>query len=636
MRLLVFTLLGFCAVASANFSDALELQEVDYFSASVTKGILPPIANRIPSDPAVATFEGEGTSIGMSGGTIRILMAKAKEVRQMVVYGYARLIGYDSKLVLRADILKKFNVEKGRIFTLTLREGHRWSNGDRFTTEDFRYWWEDMANNKELFPAGPPVQMLVDGALPTVEIISETEIRFAWEHPNPEFIPALAKASPLYIYAPSAYLKKFHPKYQEADKLAQMVAAENRQNWASLHNRKDNSYKNDNPDLPTLQPWVIQTAPPAERYIFSRNPFYHRVDTNGFQLPYIDEVHMDIVAGKLIPAKAGSGEVDLQGRYLNFNDTPFLKQNEEKYGFVTHLWRTGKGSQLTLYPNLNIEDREWRDLFRDVKFRRALSLATNREEINEVVYFGLGLPQNNSLLPGSPIYDQKSAYAYAEFDIENANALLDEIGLKLGPGGIRLLPDGRKAEIIIETAGESTEETDVLQLIHDSWLRAGIKVYTKPLQREVLRNRVFSGQTQMAIWSGLQNGLASPEMSPAELAPTSQQQLQWPMWGQYLETKGAAGQAVDLSAAELQLERYFAWRVAASFEAKKKIWSDMVRTYNDQVFTIGLISGALQPIVANARLRNLPAEGYYNWDPGAHFGSYRPDTFWLSLSKTDG
>jgi len=152
----------------------------------------------------------------------------------------------------------------------------------------------------------------------------------------------------------------------------------------------------------------------------------------------------------------------------------------------------------------------------------------------------------------------------------------------------------------------------------------------------VLRNRVFSGQTQMAIWSGLQNGLASPEMSPAELAPTSQQQLQWPMWGQYLETKGAAGQAVDLSAAELQLERYFAWRVAASFEAKKKIWSDMVRTYNDQVFTIGLISGALQPIVANARLRNLPAEGYYNWDPGAHFGSYRPDTFWLSLSGTDG
>ena len=151
MRLLVFTLLGFCAVASATFSDALELKEADYFSASVTKGILPPIANRIPLDPAIATFEGEGTSIGMSGGTIRILMAKAKEVRQMVVYGYARLIGYDSKLVLRSDILKKFNVEKGRIFTLTLREGHRWSNGDPFTTEDFRYWWEDMANNEELF-----------------------------------------------------------------------------------------------------------------------------------------------------------------------------------------------------------------------------------------------------------------------------------------------------------------------------------------------------------------------------------------------------------------------------------------------------------------------------------------------------
>ncbi|MEK9828857.1 MAG: ABC transporter substrate-binding protein, partial [Rhodospirillales bacterium] len=69
-----------------------------------------------------------------------------------------------------------------------------------------------------------------------------------------------------------------------------------------------------------------------------------------------------------------------------------------------------------------------------------------------------------------------------------------------------------------------------------------------------------------------------------------------------------------------------------SSEVKREIWSEMISTYNDQVFTIGLVSGALQPVVANARLRNLPAEGYYNWDPGAHFGSYRPDTFWLAAN----
>lgn len=605
-------------------------KETPSLKAAVDAKELPPVGERLPAEPALAAFNRADARPGISGGSIRILMAKAKETRQMVVYGYARLVGYNDLLSLQPDILKGYTVEEGRVFTLSLRKGHKWSDGHPFTTEDFRYWWEDMANNEGLSPSGPPVKMLADGAPPKVEILSETEIRYTWLTPNPEFIPALAQASPMYIYAPAHYLKRFHDKHQEPEKLQAMVDAANRRNWAALHNRMDNAYKNDNPNLPTLQPWVVATTPPAERFIFKRNPFYHRVDTNGVQLPYIDQVNMDIVAGKLIPAKAGSGEVDLQGRYLQFKNTPFLKQNEDQYGFVTHLWRTGKGAQLALYPNLNINDEVWREVFRDVRFRRAISLATNRAEINEVIYFGVALPQNNSLLPGSPLYDEAAAMAYAAFDLKQANELLDDMGLKRGYDGVRLLPDGRKAEIIIESAGESTEETDVLQLLHDTWLEAGIKIYTKPLQREVLRNRVFAGETQMAIWFGLENGLASPQMSPEELAPTSQQQLQWPMWGQYRETKGAAGEPIDMAVPNALFEQYLAWRAAPDAKTQEKIWREMLTAYSQQVYVIGLVSGVLQPIVANNRLRNVPAEGYYNWDPGAHFGCYRPDAFWLA------
>lgn len=606
------------------------LKETPTLAEAVASGALPPVAERAPREPSVATFNRDGAEPGRPGGSIRLLMGKAKDTRQMVVYGYARLIGYDDRLVLQSDILKDYSVEDGRIFTFTLREGHKWSDGRPFTTEDFRYWWDDIANHPDLSPSGPPVQMLVDGAPPEVEILSETEIRFTWPGPNPEFIPALARASPLYIYAPAHYLKQFHGKYQDPAKLDAMVAAENRRNWASLHNRHDNAYKNDNPSLPTLQPWVLHTAPPAERFVFKRNPFYHRVDANGVQLPYLDEINMDIVASNLIPAKAGSGEVDLQGRYLAFKNTPFLKQNEAQYGFVTRLWRTGKGAQLALAPNLNVQDPVWRKLFRDVRFRRALSLAVDRVEINEVIYFGLALPHNNALLPGSPLYSEKAAMAYADFDLKRANALLDEIGLERGADGVRRLSDGRKAEIIIESAGESTEETDVLQLLHDTWLKAGIKIYAKPMQREVLRNRVFAGQTQMSIWFGLENGLASAEMSPEELAPTSQQQLQWPMWGQYIETKGKAGEPADMPGPKAQFERYQSWRAAPTLEAKRAIWTEMIDAYAEGVYTIGLVAGALQPVVASARLRNIPDEGYYNWDPGAHFGCYRPDSFWLA------
>ena len=626
MRIII-ALLAWLALSAAAF------QETPYYQADVDAGKLPPIGERLPAEPNVERFEDADLKVGQQGGTLNILMAKAKDVRQMVVYGYSRLVGYDSKLKLRANILSSYQEEEGRIFTFKLRKGHRWSDGAPLTSEDFRYWWEDMANNADLSPSGPPIQLLVNGKLPVVEFLDETTIRYTWEAPNPSFLPALAGARPEQIFAPAHYLKQFHERYQDKDKMTAMVAESQRRNWASLHNRMDNQYANDNPALPTLEPWMNMTEMPAERFVFQRNPYYHRVDIEGRQLPYIDEVIMSLSAAQLIPAKAGSGESDLQARYLNFSDISFMKQNEEQYGFNTLLWRTGKGAHLALYPNMNIEDAGWRTLFRDVRFRRALSLAVNREEINQVIFYGFALPAGNTVLPDSPLYKAERDLRWAQFDLAQANALLDEIGLERGGDGIRRLPDGRPLEIIVETAGESTEQTDVLELITRTWLKAGIKLFSKPLQREVMRNRVFAGQTQMAIWFGLENGLATDLMSPAELAPTSQQQLQWPRWGQYRETKGQAGTAIDMEKPKKLFELYENWRVARSEEQRQEIWMEMLDIWTDEVYTIGLVSGVLQPIVATKRLQNLPEQGFYNWDPGAHFGAYRPDRFWLSKKK---
>ena len=614
-------------------SAATPLVETPYFEEAVKEGKLPPLAQRLPDDPMVERFTEPFAEPGVPGGTLNILMGSAKDVRQMVVYGYARLVGYNYKLELEPDILESYTVEEGRIFTLHLRPGHKWSDGAQFTSEDFRYWWEDMANNPELSPSGPPVDMLVDGEPPEVRFPDAYTVQYIWSHPNPSFIPALAGARPLDIYAPKHYLKQFHPRYAHHAALHDLVKQSKRRNWASLHNRKDNSYKNDNPKLPTLQPWRNTTKAPAERFVFKRNAFYHRIDPNGRQLPYIDEVIMTIASSGLIPAKAGSGESDLQGRYLRFANVSFLKQNEVQHGFRTLLWRTGRGAELTLYPNLNHEDPVWRALFRDVRFRRALSLAVNRHEINQVIYYGFALESGNGLLPASPLYDPKRDRRWTDFDPKRANALLDEIGLKRGSDGVRVLPDGRPLEIIIETAGESTEQTDTLELVHDFWGELGIKTYSKPLQREVLRNRVFAGKTQMAIWFGLENGLATADMSPAELAPTSQQQLQWSRWGQYHETKGQSGEPIDMELPQKLFELRTAWRLVRDTEARRKIWQQMLDIWTDQVYTIGLAAGVPQPIVVSSRLRNIPVDGFYNWDPGAHFGGYRPDRFWLTPER---
>src|SRR5262249_51128268 len=207
--------------------------------------------------------------------------------------------------------------------------------------------------------------------------------------------------------------------------------------------------------------------------------------------------------GKIIPAKVGSGEADLQARYLRFDHYTFLKSGEATGHYQVRLWHNGYGSQLALYPNLDTKDPVWRKLFRDVRFRRALSLAIDRHEINQVIYYGLAQEGQNTVLPQSPLYRDEYRTAWANFDLDRANALLDEIGLHRDQDEIRSLPDGRPLQIIVESAGEGTEETDVLRLIADSWERVGIKLFVKVEQREVFRNRVFSGDEMMAVWWGL-------------------------------------------------------------------------------------------------------------------------------------
>ena len=341
--------------------------------------------------------------------------------------------------------------------------------------------------------------------------------------------------------------------------------------------------------------------------------------------------------GKLIPPKTGAGDTDLQARGLLFNHYTFLKAAEERNDYKVRLWRTVRGSQLALYPNLNITDPTWRALVRDVRFRRALSLAIDRHEINQVMYYGLGIEGNNTVLPMSPLYKPEYRSNWAGFDLGKANALLDEIGLtERDDRGVRLLPDGRPLDIIVETAGEDTEQTDVLELIHDSWLKAGIKLYSKPSQREVFRNRIFAGETQVAIWFGYENGVPTPDMSPAEFAPTTQQGYQWPMWGQFHETSGRSGEEVELESARELLLLNYAWLAAATRAKREAVWHRMLEIHADQVFTIGLVSGIPQPVVVSNRLRNVPVEGIYNWNPGAHFGMYRPASFWFAPAKTAG
>jgi len=609
-----------------------EYMETPALQAQVAAGALPPVAARLPDQPLLVNFSGGDMSAGVHGGTLRTLISKSRDIRYMTVYGYARLLGRDRNLRLYPDILASVDNVEDRIFTLHLRPGHKWSDGHPFTTEDFRYYWEDVANNRELSPTGPEAEFMVEGVPPKVEIIDATTVRYSWPSANPMFLDAQSRASPLFIYRPAHYLKQFHIRYADPARLAAEIGKAKVRNWAALHNQRDNMYSFDNVDLPALQPWVNRTPPPASRYVFARNPYYHRVDANGRQLPYIDQVVLSVAESRLIAAKCNAGESDLQARGLSFSDIMSLKQGETRSGYVTYLWPIGTGSQMALYPNLNYGRAPLRGILRDVRFRRALSIGIDRHMINRSLYFGLAAESNNTILPQSELYAPAYAQQWSMYDPVQANQLLDQMGLTARDSrGFRTLPDGSRLELIVETADPSTEQSDMLQLIAADWQRIGVGIFIKQAERETLRARAYSGRSMMSVWPGLDMGIPASDMGPYELAPMTQDQLQWPIWGQYYQTGGRAGAPPDLPQAQELLTLAQEWRIAAP-QRRREIWQTMLAIHADQLFTIGTVSRVRQPVVVSKRLHNVPTEAFYSWSPGALFGIYHPDQFWFAAA----
>jgi peptide/nickel transport system substrate-binding protein len=433
------------------------------------------------------------------------------------------------------------------------------------------------------------------------------------------------------LFRPAHYLKKYHAAHADKAQLEETAKKQKLKSWAALHNRLDDAKEHSNPDLPTVQTWRVTNAAPAARFVFERNPYYHRVDTRGQQLPYVDRVLMDVAASGLLAAKANAGETDLLFRGLSMYDVPILKEGEHAKGYKTLLWPNARGTELALYPNLNAADPVWRALNRDVRFRRALSLGIDRKTLNNALLFGLGTEGNNTVMAQSPLFSPELRSLNASYDPAQASRLLDEIGLtKRNGAGIRLLPDGRELEVIVETDGESSLVVDGLTLITEFWREIGVRLFVKPQDRTVLRNRSFSGLTTMVGAQGLDNAIPTALMPPTELAPMRQDNYAWPKWGQYVETKGKNGEPVDVPEAKRLIELYAQWMGTGDKAAQEAIWREMLRNHAENQWIIGTVAGALQPIVMKNGLQNLPAKALYSWEPTAMIGIYRADQIYWS------
>ncbi len=600
-------------------------------------GGLPPLAERLPKVPLVLDLPAMGRRTGRPGGSISTLISRVKDARMITVWGYARLVGYDQQLEIVPDILLGLDVEEGRRFTLHLRPGHKWSDGEPFTAEDFRYFWEDIIQNNDLTPAGPEPFLLVNGHPPVFEVIDEVTVRYTWEKPNSQFLPSLAAARDPFIYRPAHYLRQFHIKYADKEKLAEKVKKKKSRSWAALHTKMDALYEAMNSDLPTLQPWGATASSSDRRLVMARNPYFHRVDEKGQQLPYADNVVMNVVSSGLIASQTQAGESDLQARGLSFSDITVLKRGEARSGIRTLLWPISMANQVALYPNLTAADPLWRKLLRDVSFRRALSLGIDRDMINRVLYFGLAKPSNNSVLSQSRLFRPEYQSLWASYDPDYANKLLDDIGLtERRSDGIRMLDDDRPLQIVVEAEGTSQEQMDVLQLVGETWHSIGVSLFVKASDRDIMWKRALAGSLVMMAANGFDNGIPTSAMSPAERVPADSSFLSGMAWGAWRDSEGKAGEQIDYPPVYGLMTAFQNWLSAPDTASREAAWRTILDIHVNQVLTIGIVAGVQQPVVARDTLVNVPQEALWGFDPGAFFGIYHMDCFWFDQKAKQG
>ena len=246
-----------------------------------------------------------------------------------------------------------------------------------------------------------------------------------------------------------------------------------------------------------------------------RNPYYWKIDPAGNQLPYIDRIAQALVEEReMITMKAVAGEIDMQVRHISFPDYTLLMENRDKGGYRVLQWKQAVGADVMICLNQNVKDPVLRELFEDKKFRQALSIALNREEINELVYLGLGEPRQCSLISGVAFYDPEWEKKWAEYDPEKANQLLDELELThRDREGYRSRPDGKTLALTITfPSGIFGAWSDVLEMVKKYWEDVGVKVAIVPVDRSLYQVKCDSGDLEIGIWNFDRNAavLADP------------------------------------------------------------------------------------------------------------------------------
>ncbi len=631
--------MGFTVVATANGGYAVAQTPAATGSYAQSplfdEQDLPPVGERLPVNPLVVQPH---ESVGRYGGTWRTAMIGGQDTPWLDrTVGYENLVRWDpewSEII--PNIAESFDVsDDARAFAFRLRAGHKWSDGAPFTTADIQFAFEAVLGY-------PEMGVSAGDNPPSLEVVDEQEFVITFERPNGLYLQQLCRpgSDPWTVY-PKHYLSQFHVDYN-TENLDQLVEEAGEPSWLELFMKRGITVYSTptialwtNVDLPRLHGWtLVEPYGTGTRMLVRRNPYYFKVDPEGNQLPYLDEIRYDLLEeSEVLLLRASAGEIDIHSRHITTNtNKPVLAENREtgEYDFFDIVSSNMNTAVLAL--NQTHKNLELREIFANHDFRLGLSHAINRQEIIDVVFVSQGEPWHLAPRRETAFFSESLAKVGTEYDVDLANELLDSVVADKDGDGMRLLPSGEPFTFAVLVASTvDPGQVDSANLIIGYWEAVGVRAQVSAQDRSLVYTRKNANEHDAMVWGG-DAGLNDAILDPRWYIPISDESnygVGWYVW--YAKPGDPLAEAVEPPARiQEALAIYDALKETGDPAQQNALFADILAIAEEQFHAIGVSLPALGYGIKKTYVRNVP-----DIMPGATVyptpAPTNPEQYWFDL-----
>ena len=608
------------AETTAPVEEEMVFTEAPFLTAAGTYG---KVEDRLPvaDDVMIESVDAAGNAleIGVYGGELKRSAGGGNwDAGKPIEEGLFR---FNTSGAVEPNVAKGYDVSDDyTVYTIYLREGMKWSDGEPFTAEDCVWFYNAVCLNKVDGKGVRSCHKDANGDPAVVEKVDDTTFTVTFGTPKYDFVEALT-VDLKWHYAPKHVFEKMVDLVIESKgmedgdaktaKEAEALAAAQEICGVEFSDvgkaGKEMLYYFWNyPGIPTLNPFVLsneagKNSIKGEYYEFVRNPYYWKVDAKGQQLPYMDKIVYTTVQNETQTLMLLlDGTVDLQT--VSMESIPTILESQTKINIYEWSGSDWGNVPTQLHLNLNADDAHLRELFNNADFRQGLSICVDREEFASLYSDGWLKGGQAAPQPGTMGYSEAWATKWTEYDVEKAKGLFESAGLVMGSDGFYDFADGTDFVLNIVSVADNCA-ADIYKILEPYFRAAGIKCTFKDSDRSNIDNDLMANAVEAMLYPVTGIGDISIILKPNSMGPGCATNVAW--YGTMDETT-ATGDLLKLIELKKQVD------VTSDPEARNEIALQMLKLHEDNMWTLGYVEASPTYHAVNARIKNFLENGVWS------------------------